>query len=110
MSPEEIEKLGADAWASLETQSEVQYVHDDDDSPYKPFYRLSTILTMDNWGGPPQLKLLGLRRHLTAEEAVAVVRAAHPWLAKHLEDHDGQRHFLTLFHQTAEMYDPEDWS
>jgi hypothetical protein len=108
MTPEEIEKLGAEAWTALEGQSEVQYVHSDDESPYKPFYRLSTILAMSNWG-PPHFKVLGLRRHLTAEEAVAVVRAAHPYLAKHLADHDGQRHFLTLFHQTAEMYDPADW-
>jgi hypothetical protein len=108
LTQEQIDKVATEAWSALEGQSEARYVHDDDEHPYKPFYRMATILVMDNWG-PPHLKLLGLRRHLTPVEAVAVARKSHPYLAKHLVDHEGQAHFLRLFNDFAEMYDPEGW-
>ncbi|MDB4278223.1 hypothetical protein N9917_01335 [Deltaproteobacteria bacterium] len=113
-APEEIEKMGEAAWLSLTGFSEVRYITEEEthntsfgpSGPYKPFYRTATIFAnMD----PPQFKVLGLRRHLTAEEAVTVARAMHPYMIKNLKDHDGQRHFLTLFHDMAEMYDPADW-
>lgn len=112
---ETLKKLGEAAWESLMGFSEVRYItergthnaHFGDPGPYKPFYRTATILVHVD---PPHFKVLGLRRHLTPEEAVEVARAMHPYMEEHLADARGQQHFLSLFNDFAEMYDPEDWS
>lgn len=111
---EQVEKMAEAAWMSLTEYSEVRYItertthnaHFGDPGPYKPFYRTATILVQLD---PPHFKVLGLKRHLTAEEAVRITRAMHPYMEEHLADHEGQRHFLTLFQDFAEMYDPEEW-
>lgn len=112
-TPEQIEKMGESAWLSLSEYSEVKHITepgpfrgDDGNDPYKPFYRTATILVAYD---PPHFKVLGLRRHLTAVEAIQIARAMHPYMVKHLSNHDGQRHFLQLFHDFAEMYNPKDW-
>lgn len=47
-----IEELAREVWTLLSKQSEVKYVHRNDPDPYKPFYRISTILASSAWGPP----------------------------------------------------------
>ena len=99
--------LAKAAWDTLTDFSEVRYVHNDSFSPYKPFYRLATILT---YRDPPHFKQYGSRRHLTEDEAVEVVRQAHPYLAEKIDEPGGRDHFLHLFNEFKEDSDPEtDW-
>lgn len=108
-----IEELAREVWTLLSEQSEAKYVHRNDPDPYKPFYRISTILASPAWG-PPHFKK-GVARHLTDEEVVAVVRLAHPYLAERLSDEGGEAKLLRIFHSVAELwgaelYDPEWWA
>ncbi len=89
------------AWESLEGFSEVRYVHEDANSPYKPFYRLATILVHI---APPHFKLWGIRRHLTEDDAVEIVRQAHPWLAEWIDNGErGRERFITLVNYMKTM-------
>jgi len=109
MTPEEIQQVAAEAWKILETFSEARYVHTDDEYPYKPFYRMATIFT-NSMMGPVHFKVLGLRRHMTEDEAVAVLRAAHPYLARKCDEGTGRENFLILFRDFVDIYDPGYWS
>lgn len=104
-----IEELAREVWTLLSEQSEAKYVHRNDPDPYKPFYRISTILASPAWG-PPHFKKWGVARHLTDEEVVAVVRLAHPYLAERLSDEGGEAELLRIFHSVAELYEPEWWA
>lgn len=102
---ETLEKLAEAAWVDLAESSEARYVLDEDEDPYKPFYRMAVNLVQYD---PPQWKLLGLQEHLTEEEALEIAKRSHPYMRRKLEERD--EHFLVMFRDFRDMYDPaEDW-
>lgn len=96
LTADQIEAVAEALWLRLADYSEAKYLLSGDENHYKPYYRASTILAMSN---PPHFQVLGEegRRHLTREEAEAVLLASHPHFQS--MDQRSKDHFWELYEE-----------
>lgn len=103
---EDTKTLAGLLWESFSTYREVRHVEEDSANPYKPFYRVASLLASP---APEHFAVLGSRRRLEPSEAVQVVRLAHPWFERMLGTADGVDEFLRLYTLHCEMVHPDEW-